>query len=58
MYISIFFQFRSLTCGKHIKHFLCLIANLKSKSFPNNDMPAWAKLLVKNFLGNKYYQDQ
>ena len=50
-------QFRSLTCGKHVKHFLRLVADFKSKSFPNNDMPAWTKLLVKNFLKNLSVQD-
>ena len=40
----------SLTCRKHIKHFLCFVADLKSKSFANNDVPTWTKLLVKNFL--------
>ena len=43
-----------LTCGKHIKHFLCLIADLKSKALPNNDMPARTKLLVENFLKKNF----
>ena len=52
--ISCVMQF-GLTCGKHIKHFLCLIADLKSKALPNNDMPARTKLLVENFLEKKLF---
>ena len=51
--ISCVMQF-GLTCGKHIKHFLCLIADLKSKALPNNDMPARTKLLVENFLKKNF----